>query len=119
MKIHHLESPEDSTSIIGDRHAEERLWLILGHAYTTDPAAVAYARRKGYTVTEVEQIPSEYLDQSARLDALRFIVLGFDSDAADPDHRYKFRTPTPNRHGQSTFDIRDFIAGRVTKEDLA
>lgn len=110
MTNYRLTAPTDSTSVIGDRHNRgNRTRIILGRGYTTNESIAEYAARAGYDVTEVPQIPSAYLDQVARIDALGFEP-SFSQDAADPDARFRFTGPD----GHTQIDIRHVVSGVVT-----
>jgi hypothetical protein len=105
-----LTAQNDSTSVIGDRHDPlSRIRIILGRGYTNSEAAVSFATRAGYDVTEVAQIPPAYLEQVARIDALQ-IEPSFSQDGADPEAKYMFT----GKDGHTHIDIRDVISGALT-----
>lgn len=105
-----ITAPNDTTSVIGNRHSSNPLWLILGIAYTDSEAVVAYAERRGLTVETVDEIPIAYLEQSARLTAFGIRVNTGAADGADPGQKYRVTGPD----GQTQVDIRDVINGRIT-----
>lgn len=109
MTIYKLRAPNNSTSIIGDRHTRPALWLILGVAYTDSETVAQYASRNLYAVTEVDEIPNDYVEQSRRLDAFPGIPVNALTDGADADQAFRFDGP-----GHTQIDIRDVISGRVT-----
>jgi hypothetical protein len=81
------------------------------HRYTDSQTAADWAAARGYTVTEVEEIPDSPLQQSARLDAWPAVVIRTSAaDGADPDQKYRFTGPD----GHTQYDIRDVLAGDLT-----
>ena len=105
-----LTAQNDVTCVIGDRHSSDPLWMILGRAYTTSEAVVAFAERQGYAVKEVPSIPAVYLEQAARLTAFGVRVNAGAADGADPEQKYRVTGPD----GHTQVGIRDIISGRVT-----
>lgn len=110
MTIHKLTAPNDTTKIIGDYTVRSPLWLVLGVAYTDSDPVANWARRKGYAVNEVDEIPAEHLEQCARLNAYPVKPLGFTGDGANPEQKYMFNAAD----GHTAVDIRDVINGTIT-----
>lgn len=111
MPIHRIEAPTDATTLIGDgRHTDQPgTRIVLGVGYTESPAVASWAAEHGYTVDVVDEIPAEYLEQVARLDAYPSELGSPIIDAADPDSRYRVTSVD----GHSSVDIRDIINGRT------
>ena len=111
MPIHRIEAPSDATTVIGaGRHTDQPgTRIVLGVGYTESPAVASWAAEHGYTVDVVDEIPAEYLEQVARLDAYPSELGSPIIDAADPESRYRLTSVD----GHSTVDIRDIINGRT------
>ena len=111
MPIHRIEAPTDATTLIGaGRHTEQPgTRIILGIGYTNSPAVASWAAEHGYTVDVVDELPAEYLEQVARLDAYPSELGSPIIDAADPESRYRLTSTD----GHTTVDIRDIISGRI------
>lgn len=105
-----LTAPNDVTTIIGDRHTADPLWMILGVAYTDKTEVAEHLERRGYSLSRVEQTPADYLERATRLNAYPVKPNNVIADGAHPDAKYKITGPD----GQTQVDIRDIIAGRVT-----
>lgn len=111
MPIHRIQAPTDATTLIGAvRDADQPgTRIILGIGYTDSPAVASWAAEHGYTVDIVDEIPTEYLEQVARLDAYPSELGSPTIDAADPDSRYRVTSVD----GHTSVDIRDIINGRT------
>lgn len=111
MPIHRIEAPTDATTLIGaGRHTDQPgTRIILGIGYTDSPAVASWAAEHGYTIDIVDEIPGEYLEQVARLDAYPSELGSPIIDAADPESRYRLTSTD----GHTTVDIRDIISGRT------
>lgn len=84
--------------------------IILGVGYTDDTAAAQYASRRGYDVKYVDEIPTEYREQCARLDAWPVVLVHSPTiDGLDPDSKYRY--PAPDG---TTVDVRDILDGTIT-----
>lgn len=111
MPIHRIEAPTDATTLIGaGRHTDHPgTRIILGIGYTDSTAVASWAAEHGYAVDVVDEIPADYLEQVARLDAYPSELGSPIIDAADPDSRYRVTSVD----GHTSVDIRDIINGRT------
>ncbi len=111
MPIHRIEAPTDATTLIGaGRHTDHPgTRVILGVGYTDSTAVASWAAEHGYTIEIVDEIPTEYIEQSARLDAYPVELGSPIIDGADPDSPYRVLSAD----GHTPIDIRDIITGRI------
>lgn len=111
MTIFRLDAPSDTTSVIGTARTDgSHVRIILGVGYSDRAEVADYAARAGYTVTEVDEIPQSYREQSRRLDAWPVEYKNTLTDGADPKSAYTVTGPD----GHTPIDIRHIIDGTIT-----
>lgn len=118
MTIYRMTAPDPAEAAVismlgkGMPADPARVLLIFGVGYTDSEAAKSYATRKGYTVDKVDEIPTEYTEQCARLDAWPYhgIFTNPTIDGTDPNSKYYY--PGPDG---TTVDVRDILSGALPR----
>ena len=110
MTTYRITTPQPVTNVIGAYHdPAQSCRIVLGVGYTSNEAIVEYARRKLFDLIEVDEVPAEYIDQCARLEAFPVELRGTPViDNLDLESLHKVTGPDGR-----TYDIRDIIDGVV------